>query len=116
MTTSIDNDGDADRESRRLMKSNRIIFNRSFDSVRENCPYEETFSDIATLGNYNFDSYRANITPQLKEEPWRKQTATRAEWLSKRTAEISDQRRNEAGWRLNLENHVLLRFQTEVAW
>ena len=116
MPVSVDDRRNTDRNIRWLIRSNRIFFRRSIHSVREQCPYEETFNDIATLGSYSFDSYRVNITPRLKEEPWRKQTASRAEWLSKRATELSKQRRNEAGWRLDLEPHVLLRFQTEVAW
>jgi hypothetical protein len=107
---------DADREARRLMKRHRIFFKPSIDSVPKPRPHEETFNDIITLGGYKFDSYRANITPRLNEEPWRKQTTARAEWLSNRAAELVEQERNEAGWRLGLENHVLLRFQSEVAW
>ncbi|KAF2177247.1 hypothetical protein K469DRAFT_809553 [Zopfia rhizophila CBS 207.26] len=106
---------DAKRELQRLMKRHRIFLKSSLDAARPPTSHKEIFEDIQTLGDYKFGTYCVNVDIRLKDEPWRKHTKARVEWLSKRAAELVEQHRNEAGWRLSLENHVLLRFGIEVA-
>ena len=107
---------DSSRELRRLMKSHRIFFKSSVNGTEVPLAHKETFEDIAALGGYRFDTYCTNVDVRLRQEPWRRHTKARVGWLSKRAAELFEQKRNEAGWRYGLENHVLLRFQIEVVW
>lgn len=104
------------RELRRLMRRHRIFFKSSVTGAGVPLAHKETFEDIATLGSSRFDTYCTNIDVRLRQEPWRRHTKARVQWLSKRAAELFEQKRNEAGWRFGLENHVLLRFQSEVVW
>ena len=107
---------DLGQEFRRLIKKHRIFYKPYKNEVPFPAEHKETFEDIVELGRYKFDKYSANIDIRLKNEPWRKQTKSRVRWLSKRAEELKGQRRNESGWRLCLEDHVLHRFFIEVAW
>jgi hypothetical protein len=107
---------DSSRDLRRLMRRHRIFFKSSVSGAQVPLTHTETFEDIAALSSYRFDTYCTNIDVRLRQEPWRRHTKSRVEWLSKRAAELFEQKRNEAGWRFGLENHVLLRFQSEVVW
>src|SRR5579862_3329260 len=100
---------DSSRELRRLMKSHRIYFKSSVNEAEVPPAQKETFDDIDTLGGYRFDTYCTAIDVRSRQEPWKRRTKARVEWLSKRAAELFEQKRNEAGWRYGLENHVLLR-------
>jgi hypothetical protein len=107
---------DLDREPRRLMKKHRIFVRPYTKDTLLPPAHKEIFEDILELGNYRLSSYTATIDVRTKDEPWRRQTKCRVEWLSKRARALKEQRRNEAGWRFNLENHVLHRLLVEVAW
>jgi hypothetical protein len=69
--------------------------------------YRNTFESIQKLGHQSFDGYCASIDIRSSEQPWREQTMLRENWLAKRAAHLFKQQRNEAGWRLGLENDVL---------
>lgn len=112
----MEGDNDANRNLRRLIKKHGIFFRLSIDGSNVSPSHKDVFDDIVGLGNYQFSTYLGQIDVRTREEPWRRQTKARVEWLSKKAADLVEQRRNEAGWRLNLENHVLLRFGVEVAW
>lgn len=107
---------DPSQEFRRLIKKHRIFFKSYNSDTPFPAEHQETFEDIIGLGRYGFDTYSATIDIRLKNEPWRKQTKSRVRWLSKRAHELKAQQRNESGWRLCLEDHVLHRFFIEVAW
>ncbi|KAK2760893.1 hypothetical protein FQN54_002133 [Arachnomyces sp. PD_36] len=98
---------------RRLARTHRITFRAPSDEWP--AAHRVTFNDIETAGNHKFDSYQEIVGASSAEKPWTKQTKARAEWLAKRASTLFGQRRNEAGWRLGLENDVLRRFSVEVA-
>jgi hypothetical protein len=102
-------------ESLRRLAKRYLI---SFRSPSDEWPaaHGGTFQNIKSLGEQKFDSYCESVTIRSLDEPWTKQTKARAEWLAKRAEHLFGQQRNEAGWRLGLENEVLRRFSVEVAW
>ncbi|KAE8373695.1 hypothetical protein BDV26DRAFT_296687 [Aspergillus bertholletiae] len=99
---------------RQLMKRYHIQFDLPGDPWPE--VHVKTFDNIQKLGQFNFDTYCAGVSIWLSSELWKEQIKTRAEWLSRRTERLFGQERNEAGWRFELENDVLMRFSAEVAW
>jgi len=106
----------SDRDLRRLAKKFRITFKPPGFSEQWPATHRTTFENIRTIGEQKFDSFCANIDINSNDQPWRKQTKNRAEWLAKRASLLFNQQRNEAGWRYGLENDVLRRFSFEVAW
>lgn len=99
---------------RRLAKRYHIRFSLPSDTWPE-C-HADTFKNIEELGRYRFDTYAQNTNIRSAEEPWTRQTKSRAEWLTNRAGSLFKQNRNEAGWRFAIENDVLRRFSAEVAW
>jgi hypothetical protein len=103
-----------DRDLRRLIKKFRINFKPP--NLEQQLPrYKNTFDQIRAIRDKRFDNYCTD-NAILSEEPWKAQTKRRAEWLSNRATSLIYQQRNEAGWRFDLENDVLHRFQLEVVW
>ena len=70
------------------MRRHRIFFKSSVTGAGVPLGHKETFEDIATLGSSRFDTYCTNIDVRLRQEPWRRHTKARVEWLSKRAAEL----------------------------
>ena len=105
------------RESRRLIKSLGITF-KPPDLKHWPASHRHTFEDIHKIRNQKFEDYCPESTGGVtsSEHPWRYQTKRRAEWLAKRSADLTKQTRSEAGWRFALENDILRRFYIEVAW
>jgi hypothetical protein len=99
---------------RRLAKKYNIRFRLPCEPLPD-C-HADTFKNIEELGSYRFEIYAENASIRSAEEPWARQTKSRAEWLAHRAATLFKQNRNEAGWRFGLENDVLRRFAVEVAW
>jgi hypothetical protein len=106
---------ESDRDLRRLAKRYRISFKPPVSSDQWPSVRRNTFESIQKLGVQRFDGYSASIDICSSEQPWRQHTKHRAGWLAKRAAHLSNQQRNEAGWRFGLENDVLRRFSVEVA-
>jgi len=107
---------DAARDLRRFMKTHRIFVKAYSAGNPYPTAHEARFEHIVQLGRYRLSSYIASIDIRSENEPWKFQTKARVRWLSKRASELKDQRRNESGWRLHLENHVLHRLLVEVTW
>lgn len=107
---------DTIRDLRRLAKRFKITFRSVDDKDQWPQAHRNTFQDIQSIGDHKFEIYSASIDIRSADEPWRGQTKARAEWLSRRATQLLNQRRNEAGWRFGLEDHVFQRFQVEVAW
>jgi hypothetical protein len=93
---------DSDRESSRLMKKHQIFVGPFTEDTLFPPTHKQIFEDIRELGNYRLSSYITTIDIRSKDEPWRRQTKSRVEWLSKRARTLKEQQRNEAGWRLSL--------------
>jgi hypothetical protein len=105
-----------DRDLRRLAKRYRIRFKPPGLPDQWPAAHRTTFENIRAIGEQKLDSFCASIDIHFNDQPWRKQTKNRAEWLAKRATQLFNQQRNEAGWRFGLENDVLQRFGFEVAW
>ncbi|KAJ6020764.1 hypothetical protein N7540_006268 [Penicillium herquei] len=99
---------------RRLTKRYHIRFSLPSDPWPE-C-HADNYNNIVELGSYQFDTYAQNANIRSAEEPWTRQTKSRAEWLARRAGSLFQQDRNEAGWRFAIENDVMRRFSVEVAW
>ncbi|CAI7636422.1 unnamed protein product [Penicillium glandicola] len=95
------------RNLRRLAKKYNIRFRLASEPFPD-C-HVDTFKNIEELGSYRFETYAENASIRSAEEPWARQTKSRAEWLAHRAAGLFKQNRNEAGWRFGLENDVLRR-------
>ena len=74
------------------------------------------FSHIQALGDTEDTQYTADVTLDLIEKPWRAETKYRARELAAHARKLSNEARNESGWRLWLEAFVLYRFTVEVTW
>lgn len=105
---------DRNNTLRRLAKNYGITFKLPLDDWP--AAHSSTFKVIELLGNEKFDSYGASLDNRSQDQPWTMQRKHRAEWLAKSASRLCGQQRNEAGWRLGLENDVLHRFSVEVAW
>ncbi|KAE8339452.1 hypothetical protein BDV24DRAFT_135985 [Aspergillus arachidicola] len=95
------------------MKRYHIRFDLPGDPWPE--AHVKTFDNIQKLGKFHFDTYCAGVSIWSSSEPWKEQIKSRAQWLSRRTERLFGQERNEAGWRFELENDILMRFSAEVA-
>lgn len=105
---------DQDRNLRATAKKNRIAF--KMPSEQWPAEHRDTFKNIRELATRTFDSYSEHVDIWSSDKPWITQTKRRAEWLARRACQLFHQNRNEAGWRFGLENDVLYRFGSEVAW
>lgn len=88
---------------------------RSYEYNALPAEHRETFNLVRAIRRKTFDDHGRDITFQMNE-PWRKQTHARAEWLAGRAATLVNQQCNEAEWRFSLEPIVFHRFGVEVAW
>ena len=96
------------------MKKFGIVF-RPPDHRQWPSEHYHTFAAVQKIGDQKFDPFDADdITSN--ERPWRGQIKAEAERVAQRAERLLGQNRNEAGWRLALENDVLRRFHVEVAW
>ena len=105
-----------DRNLRRLAKRARISFQPPGASDRWPLTHRSIFEEVQSIRNLNFDSYCAGNDVESSQEPWKRSTKHLAVWLAKRTCQLTNQQRNEAGWRFGIENAILQRFNFEVAW
>jgi hypothetical protein len=77
---------------------------------------KKTFDNIALLGGTTYGNYNESITFETEERPWRTQTKRRAAMIAETATRCLRAKKNEAGWRLNLEHLILNRFSVEVRW
>jgi hypothetical protein len=89
----------SDRDLRQLANRFHITFKPPGFSDQWPASHRTTFENIQAIGEKKFDSFYANIDIHSNDQPWRKQTKNRAEWLAKRANLLFNQQRNEAGWR-----------------
>ncbi|EXJ68817.1 uncharacterized protein A1O5_07748 [Cladophialophora psammophila CBS 110553] len=100
-------------ERRKLLRESNVFF----DLNQSQAPGPEAyFQDIRALGGTNLDEYRANITIESDQKPWRQVILQHANFLSAKARRCLEQDKNEAGWRLLVEPAVIARFGIEVAW
>lgn len=78
--------------------------------------HHKLLEDIEMLGKTLFSNYNADVTIDSLEKPWRAENKKRSKTLAQETKNLSNHRRNEPGWRLNLEPLVFYRFKVEVTW
>jgi hypothetical protein len=107
---------DTDRNFRRLMKKYRVVFKSP--SASDQWPFEHfnRFDSIRKIRFQRLETFCPPIDILSEEKPWKEKTRIQARWLAKRASHLFNQQRNEAGWRLGLENDVLRRLTVEVAW
>jgi hypothetical protein len=105
---------DSDLKLRNIIKTLGISFKpyRSDELAPEQ---REIFSTIRAIRDKKLDDYHDGLAFQ-SSEPWKGRTYDRAKWLAGRAADLVNQQRNEAGWRLSLVNDVFHRFGVEVSW
>lgn len=94
-----------------LMRDKRIFFYRNSSDWPAHA--RDHFSEIGDLGTRNFNDY---IEESDEDKPWVQDTARRATRPTALAQWCADERKNEAGWRADLEPEVFLRFAVEVAW
>ena len=105
----------AQQHLRKLIRQYNIHFDRG-DRTHWPLTCQETFANIKALGEKNFEAYCESITVESEEKPWRAQTKRRAERIAEFATRCLEERKNEAGWRMNLESEILARFTIEVNW
>ena len=73
---------------------------------------------IKAIGEIKYENYAIPDHDNSKpdDKPWRKVTKSRATWLAEEAEKLSQQSRNEAGWRLRLEDCVIKRLLYGVSW
>jgi hypothetical protein len=71
---------------------------------------------IQTLGRKSDAEYLADFMIDSIEKPWVAENKHRARELVEHAEKLSNEGRNEAGWRLWVEGFVLYRFTVEVTW
>jgi hypothetical protein len=103
------------RALRRLAKLYDIVFRGQDEEWPES--HRKLFQTIQELGSRKFRDYSESVSARSLDEPWTRQTKSRAQWIvSKATHLAINVHPNENGWRIALENDILRRFLTEVAW
>ncbi|KIW77071.1 hypothetical protein Z517_09517 [Fonsecaea pedrosoi CBS 271.37] len=106
-------DTTAEIDTSRLLRQYNVFFDLN---KRQADGHEALFRDITTLGSYDLDKYRPDITVESTQKPWRLKTVERAKAISAKALRCLEQDKNELGWRLNIESEILARFSIEVAW
>jgi hypothetical protein len=73
---------------------------------------------VQTLGREQWDQYRASVSCDALDRPWREQLEMqrRAEVTARVAQTCLYERRNEAEWRERIEARVLARLTVQVAW
>lgn len=71
---------------------------------------------IKQLGAVSDITYNADVTVDSLDKPWRAENKEKSRTLAQMTRKLGNERRNEPGWRLNVEPFVLYRFTVEVTW
>lgn len=75
------------------------------------------FSKIQEAGLCTYDAFVKKITnDRAGDKPWNNATRAHADRLYSLAETCYRERRNEAGWRMGVENEILHRFTIEVAW
>ena len=101
---------------KRLAKKYRIQFDGPLPPDQWPSSHADLFRNIQLLGQKKHNEYKADKINHSKNEPWRAQTARRAERVVAIAKRLRSENRNEAGWRLELEPEIFSRFTVEVAW
>ncbi|KAH0829784.1 hypothetical protein FOPE_10126 [Fonsecaea pedrosoi] len=105
-------DTTAEIDTSRLLRQYNIFFDLN---KRQAEGHEALFRDISTLGSYDLDKYRPDITVESTQKPWRLKTVERAKAISAKALRCLEQDKNESSWRLSIESEILARFSIEVA-
>lgn len=104
--------------SKQLVHELKQEYNIHFDDheSRWSVHLKKTFGNIAARGTTSYENYHENITFESEERPWRAQTKHRAAMIAETATRCLKAKKNEAGWRLNVEHLILNRFSVEVSW
>lgn len=78
--------------------------------------HTKILNDIKALGDTGASEYRAQVTVDSSEKPWRVDNVYRARELAAVMQKLSNEDRNEPGWRLYAEFMIFYRFTVEVTW
>jgi hypothetical protein len=78
--------------------------------------HRSLLNDIKALGDTLASEYRAQVTIDSSEKPWRVDNVYRAGELAAIMRKLSNEDRNEPGWRLYAEFIIFHRFTVEVTW
>ena len=100
----------------KLIKEYRIQFDTQGHPDSWPDSHRQTFADIKELGKKEYQVYSETVDVESDLKPWRAQIKTRAKRISGLANNCRNSRKNEAGWRLNVEPEVLARFTIEVNW
>jgi len=107
---------DAQQRIFKLIKECNIHFDGIVDKESWPMLYEKTFAAIVSLGEIKFETYVASITVESRDRPWRAQVKGRAQRITELANRCLERRKNEPGWRMNVESEILARFTIEVSW
>jgi hypothetical protein len=104
----------------RILKEFRIKFHpHEFHPQRPgNVPEEHQtkFKHIQQLGQMMYDSYALQPRGDIDNKPWELDNKLRATLVTQKAVLAREDRQNEDGWRMALENCIFERFEIEVAW
>ena len=107
-------------EDKREAKKHRIFFSSAgFDEYTSNDvpeDHKDKFRDIQTLGHTRFHDYGFTPDPLSSAKPWIYERKKRANMISELASKCRRERRNEDGWRFEIESRLFDRFDYEVAW
>lgn len=99
-----------------LMKAYKITVDHSLNPQKWPSTRATRFRDIQQTWQDSFDTFERSVSGRYEQEPWRLETAKRAAKITDLAARARDERRNEAGWRILLENEFLERFIAKETW
>lgn len=120
MATKKKSDRERYTELTQKAKSARIYFNSikhsSSRAKHVNSHHKEMFKIIQDLGRISYRRFGYTPDIETSEKSWRIVNKKRAVRLAQYVARCSDENRNEAGWRFEIEAKVFERFDIEVAW
>lgn len=108
------------RELKRQLKSQGVHTSHAKynNSNPHNVPedHRARFNDVQNLGRFRFDTYSHVPHPDTPLKPWTSETKRRATRIMTYALLCRRENHNEDGWRHEVEDRVLERFDMEVAW
>ncbi|KAK3297244.1 uncharacterized protein B0H64DRAFT_431222 [Chaetomium fimeti] len=105
---------------RRLIKKYKIRFDGPAESPfqsPENWPAarDNLVRSVQSLGQTEYHRYQASISCDSLHRPWREQVRRRAKRVAVKAQTCLANRKNESGWRFEVETEVMARMSIEVA-
>jgi len=103
-------------ELRRLMKKHRIFFHGPVEPAKWPLAQRIIFSKIQELGQRRYIDHAEARKTRSPNDSWGADILDRAARITSIADKCLLERRNEAGWRLNLEPEMFARFANGIAW